>query len=76
MITDDEVMRLFEEADPARAIGTAPVPDAVSYLDTLRSSSVVPVSESPRSGALRSWARRVGCCRDRCRARGRRHRHQ
>jgi hypothetical protein len=46
MITDDEVMRLFEEADPARAIDTAPVPDAVSYLDTLRSSSDVPAVET------------------------------
>jgi hypothetical protein len=42
MITDDEVMRLFEEADPARAPDTAPVPDAVSDLDTLRSSAAVP----------------------------------
>ena len=48
MITDDEVMRLFEEADPARAIGTTAVPDAVSSRRRPTSSSVVPVSESPR----------------------------
>jgi len=36
VITDDEVMRLFEEADPARAIDTAPVDDAATYFDALQ----------------------------------------
>jgi hypothetical protein len=42
MITDNEVLRLFEEADPARAPDTAPVTDAVSYLHTLWSSTNLP----------------------------------
>jgi hypothetical protein len=42
MITDDEVMRLLEEADPGRAADISPVSDARSYLDTLRSTIDVP----------------------------------
>jgi hypothetical protein len=33
VITDDEVMRLFERADPARVKDPAPVIDATGYLD-------------------------------------------
>ena len=39
MITDDEVMRLFERADPARVDDGASVIDAAGYLDTLRTRS-------------------------------------
>jgi hypothetical protein len=39
VITDDEVMRLFERADPARVDETAPVIDADGYLATLRTRS-------------------------------------
>ena len=39
MITDDEVMRLFERADPARVDDAAPVVDAAGYLDALRTRS-------------------------------------
>jgi len=35
MITDDEVMRLFERADPARANDVTPTIDAWGYLDAL-----------------------------------------
>ena len=40
MITDDDVMRLFERADPARYDHATPVPDATGYLDTLRTRSI------------------------------------
>ena len=36
MITDDDVMRLFEEADPARVHAEIPRVDATGYLDALR----------------------------------------
>lgn len=49
MITDDEVMRLFERADPARGDHVAPVIDAAGYLDALqtRSSTVVTIETTP-----------------------------
>lgn len=40
MITDDEVMRLFERADPARVDHAAPVIDAAGHLDALRTRSI------------------------------------
>lgn len=39
MITDDEVLRLFERADPALTGDAAPAIDAAGYLDTLRTRS-------------------------------------
>ena len=48
MITDDEVMRLFERADPARVDHVALRIDAAGYLDALRLESdehLVPVKE-------------------------------
>jgi hypothetical protein len=39
MITDDEVMRLFERADPARFNDAMPVVDAADYLAALRTRS-------------------------------------
>lgn len=39
MITDDEVMQLFAQADPARASDIAPRVDAAGYLDALRTRS-------------------------------------
>ncbi len=39
MITDDEVMRLFERADPARDDDGASVIDVTGYLDALRTRS-------------------------------------
>ena len=48
MITDDEVMRLFERADPARVDHVAVRIDAAGYLDALRLESdeqLVPVKE-------------------------------
>ena len=48
MITDDEVMRLFERADPARVNDPAPVIDADGYLDTLRTRSIdVTLTKTP-----------------------------
>jgi hypothetical protein len=48
VITDDEVMRLFERADPARVKDPAPVIDATGYLDTLRTRSTeVTLIETP-----------------------------
>jgi hypothetical protein len=49
VITDDEVMRLFERADPARLDDSAPVIDAAGYLDTLRTRSIdVTLTKTPR----------------------------
>ena len=39
MITDDEVLRLFERADPAQTDDAAPAIDAAGYLDALRTRS-------------------------------------
>ncbi len=39
MITDDEVMRLFERADPARTADVAPTIDTSRYLDALLTRS-------------------------------------
>ncbi len=39
MITDDEVLQLFAQADPARASDIAPRVDAAGYLDALRTRS-------------------------------------
>ena len=39
MITDDDVMRIFERADPARVDDRASVLDAAGYLDVLRTRS-------------------------------------
>ena len=39
VITEDEVMRLLERADPARRDDVAPVVDAAGYLDALRTRS-------------------------------------
>ena len=48
MITDDEVMRLFERADPAGVDDVASVSDAAGYLDALRTrSSHVTIIEIP-----------------------------
>jgi hypothetical protein len=48
VITDDEVMRLFERADPARVNDRAPVIDAAGDLDTLRTRSIhVTLTETP-----------------------------
>lgn len=56
MITDDEVMRLFERADPARADDTAPVIDAAGHLDALRTrtsyvttTAIAPTPAGPTS---------------------------
>jgi hypothetical protein len=40
MITDDEVLRLFERADPAQDDDRSPVVDANAYLDALRARSI------------------------------------
>jgi hypothetical protein len=40
VITDDEVLMLFERADPARLADARPVPDAAGYLDALRARSI------------------------------------
>jgi hypothetical protein len=40
VITDDEVLLLFERADPARFADAPPVPDAAGYLDALRTRSI------------------------------------
>jgi hypothetical protein len=40
VITDDEVMRLFERADPARFDDAAPVVDVAGDLDALRTRSI------------------------------------
>jgi hypothetical protein len=49
LITDDEVMRLFERADPARTDETAPVINTAGYLDALqaRSSNVTLIDTEP-----------------------------
>ncbi len=49
MITDDEVMRLFERADPARVDDAAAVVDPAVSLDTLRtrSSNVTLIDTTP-----------------------------
>jgi hypothetical protein len=39
VITDDEVLQLFERADPARASDVTPKVDAAGYLDALRTRS-------------------------------------
>ena len=39
MITDDEVMRVLERADPARVDDAIPLPDVADYLDALRTKS-------------------------------------
>ena len=39
MITDDEVLQLFERADPARVSDVTPKVDAAAYLDALRTRS-------------------------------------
>ena len=39
MTTDDEVLRLFERADPALTDDTTPAIDAAGYLDALRTRS-------------------------------------
>jgi hypothetical protein len=46
VITDDEVMRLFERADPARLDVVAPAIDAAGYLDALRTNCDVPNIET------------------------------
>ena len=40
MITDDEVMRILERADPARVDDDIPMIDAADYLDALRERSI------------------------------------
>jgi hypothetical protein len=49
VITDDEVLRLFERADPARVDDDASVVDAAGYLDALRtrSSNVTIIEPTP-----------------------------
>jgi hypothetical protein len=56
VITDDEVMRLFERADPARVDDPAPVIDAAGYLYTLRerSSNVTLIDTEPTPTRLPS----------------------
>jgi hypothetical protein len=39
VITDDDVMRLFERADPARSTAVIPSGDAAGYLDAIRTRS-------------------------------------
>src|SRR6188508_1876380 len=50
VITDDEIMRLFEQADPARDDGVQMV-DAAGYLDALRTRSydmqLIDTTEAP-----------------------------
>src|SRR6187402_107333 len=50
VITDDEIMRLFEQADPARNDGVQMV-DAAGYLDALRTRSydmqLIDTTEAP-----------------------------
>ena len=51
MITDDEIMRLFELADPARDDDSARMVDAAGYLDALRTRSydmtLTEITEAP-----------------------------
>ena len=49
MITDDEVMRVLERADPARCDDVAPLIDAAGYLDALRTrtTTVALVDDEP-----------------------------
>src|SRR5262245_21744163 len=49
VITDEEVMRLFERADPARSADAESVFDAASYLDALRArgAEMAPVESQP-----------------------------
>ncbi len=49
MITDDDVMRLFEQADPARADDVEPVDDVTEHLAALRtrSSNVTLIDTEP-----------------------------
>ena len=56
MITDDEVLRLFEQADPARIADAAPIVAAADYLDALRSrsSNVATIEPTPRLDDLLS----------------------
>jgi hypothetical protein len=61
VITDEEVMRLFERADPARVEDTAPDVDATGYLATLRtrSSNVTLIDTEPASTGPKTGHRRV-----------------
>ncbi len=47
MITDDEVMRVFERADPAGSDDGASLIDAVRYLDALCTRDSIPTSIEP-----------------------------
>ena len=55
MITDDEVMRLFERADPARIDDADSVLDAASYLDALAATSADPTSLDEVTSGRRRW---------------------
>ena len=59
MITEDEVMRLLERADPARRAVTAPAIDAAEYLDALRTRSsnvtLLNTEPSPTRPPHRRW---------------------
>ena len=48
MITDDEVMRVLERADPARVDDAIPLLDSADYLDALRTSTVTLIDVEPR----------------------------
>ena len=51
MITDDEIMRLFEQADPAREDDGMRMVDAAGYLDALQTRSydmtLTEITEAP-----------------------------
>jgi len=56
VITDDDVVQLFEQADPARVLRASPPLDASAYLDALRVRStdmtltdITPTTFAPRS---------------------------
>ena len=61
MITDDEVLRLFERADPARIEDEAAVTDAAGYPDALRtrSSNVTMIEPTPTPTAPTGRRRRA-----------------
>jgi hypothetical protein len=59
VITEDEVMRLLERADPARRVDAAPAVDAVGYLDALRTRSIavttLDTKPTPNRPPRRRW---------------------
>jgi hypothetical protein len=63
VITDDEVLQLFERADPARASDVTPKVDAAGYLDALRTRSTdMTLVENPPRRSDGKPALPGGCC--------------